>query len=221
MQDNEQLQEKDERPILELIQKIKDGSFEPRLLSKEERLQCVEILLGEGMSESAIAQALKRNEKTIQRDLSDIRQRNAVVPNIELAKQIVGELLTNARIHHAYLMRIARNKESSASDKIQAESSAWHVMKELADSLQGLGYLPSRPTTIVGDIFYHKEDADTSSVLDDINKQIIDVEGMMTETNVITQAVREEIRQVKGIVDEVKATKDAKKEAPNDNTKQQ
>jgi len=196
MQHNEHLQEKDERPILELIQKIKDELVEPRLLSKEERQQCVEVLLGEGMNESTIAQILKRSEKTIYRDMSEIRQRNAVVPSIELAKQMTGELLTNARIHHAYLMRIARNKESSASDKIQAELSAWRVLNELVERLQNLGYLPMQRQAVTNDVYYHMVD-DSEKSFEEIKGMITEIETISSEKGGMPKEIEEEIGKLK------------------------
>jgi len=196
MSDKERLQEKDERPILELIQKIKDESINPRLLSREERQPCVEVLYGEGMNESTIAQILKRTEKTIQRDLSDIRERNAIVPNVELAKQIVGELLVNARIHHGYLMRIARNKDSSASDKVQAEMGAWHILSELVMRMQSLGYLPMQRQMIVEDIYHHTTD-DSEKSFEEIKGMIVEIENISKEGGGMSPEIGEELDRIK------------------------
>ena len=196
MQNDDRSQEKSERPILDLIQKIKDELFEPRLLSPEVRQQCIEVLIGEGMNKYSIAQILKRSENTIYRDMSEIRQRNAIVPSIELAKQIAGELLTNARIHHAYLMRLARNKESSASDKINAELSAWHVLDGLVERMQSLGYLPVQRQAMIGDVYHHMVD-DSEKSFEEIKGMITEIESISNEKGGMPKEIEEEIGKLK------------------------
>ncbi|MBU1630458.1 MAG: helix-turn-helix domain-containing protein, partial [Candidatus Omnitrophica bacterium] len=116
---------KSENSALQLLQDIKSGTTDPKLLDKQTRQQCIETLLGEGYSCSQIAQIFKRSEKTISRDLGDIRQKNSLSPNIQFAKETVGELATKARIHSSYLMRLARDKDSPTGSKAEAEFLAW------------------------------------------------------------------------------------------------
>src|SRR3989338_3720199 len=118
-------------PLLSLIQKIKDGSIDPRSITKDQRLQCVSILCSEGYNESSIAQVLNRSEKTIRRDLSDIRSQNALSPDQNLARELVGEMVQKARAHQSRLLRIASNKENKAFERIQAEYAAWRIEREL------------------------------------------------------------------------------------------
>ena len=156
-----------DQPLLSLIQEIKSGSTDPKVLPVELRQQIVETLMIEGYVVSQIAQLLNRSEKTIQRDLSQVRSKNSLKPSVDLAKQMIGELVVKARTHNAYLMRLARSKGGSISDKAQAEYSAWRVSKELVEKLQTLGYLPLRPQEIVGDLFHHLVMQDeTASVFD-------------------------------------------------------
>ena len=185
-----------DQPIVTLIQKIKDGSVEPKLLSKEERRQCVEVLLGEGMNESAIAQVLKRSEKTVRRDLSEIRQCNGAVRHIELEKEITGELLVNTRIHHSFLMRVARNKDSSASDKIQAELGAWHVLNEFVERMQSLGYMPMQRQMMTGDLYHHFED-DSEKSFEEIKSMIVDIETITQEEGGMPGEIAKEINDLK------------------------
>ncbi len=82
--------ENPEVPILTMIQQIKDGQLDPKTLNKELRQQCVEILLGEAYSAPSIAQILKRSDKTIRRDIDEIRERNALEPDVNFLKRIAG-----------------------------------------------------------------------------------------------------------------------------------
>ncbi len=205
---------------VQMLQDINSGLRDPKLLDKASRQQCIELLIAEGYTYPQIGQVLKCSEKTVGRDMVDIRTHNAITPTAEFAKQLIGEMLHKAMSHHDFLTRVARSGEVSVAEKIQAELGAWHILKELIERLQSLGCLPSRPREFVGDVFLHADGADANSILDDINKQIIDVESMMTESNIVTQAVKEEMKQVKAIVDEVKVSKDPKKEVPNDSATQ-
>jgi len=144
---------KEETPILSLIQEIKDGRVDARLIGKDERQGCIEVLIGEGYNVPQIAQTLKRCEKTIRRDLDGIRARNAISPDTELAKKIVGDMLMYVRTHRDYLMRLARKGDASVSEKAQAEFYAAQLDLNLIAKLQSLGYLPYKDKNVCVDLF--------------------------------------------------------------------
>jgi len=131
-----------EKSAVQILQEINSGQFDPRLLDSEGRKCCVEALMGEGYTISHMAQVLKRNEKTIRRDLKEIRAQHALSPSQKFTKELVGELVAKALHHSGYLMRIARSKDALPGEKSQAEFAAWKVIKELVEKLQTLGYLP-------------------------------------------------------------------------------
>jgi len=139
----------DETPILSILQEIRDGRRNARNLEKDIRQRCVEALSLEGCGETQIAQILERSEKTVRRDMADIRKKNAVTPNVEQAKEIVGEIQQQVRAQIGRLTRIATNRETSQADKISAEAVAWRIRKEFAEKLQTLGYLPLKPTELI------------------------------------------------------------------------
>ena len=97
-----------EKSALDLLQEINSGLRDPRSLDKYSRQLCVELLTAEGYTQSQIAQILKCSEKTIFRDLKEIRQRNELAPSIEAARQFVGDFFKKAMNHHDYLTRLAR-----------------------------------------------------------------------------------------------------------------
>jgi len=204
MQNNDSLQEKDEQPIFSLIQQIKDGSVAPETLTKDLRQRCVEVLLGEGYSIGTMAQVLKRSEKTIKRDVDDIRERNAISPDIDLAKKIIGEMVMYARINRDYLMKLARTKDSSVAEKTQSEYYAFKVLVELMTKLQSLGYLPSKPQTIVGgiDIFHHVDGG--ISDFDEITRQIIEIEKITDGDGKIEDDIKKDISKMKAVVEKMR-----------------
>jgi DNA-binding CsgD family transcriptional regulator len=191
MQDNNSLQEKDEQPIFSFIQEIKDGTLAPEALTKDLRQRCVEVFLGEGYSVTSIAQILKRSEKTIKRDIEDIRERNAITPDINLAKKIIGELVMYARINRDYLMKLARTKDASVAEKAQSEYCAFKVLVELMTKLQSLGYLPSKPQAIVGDIFHHVDSGQDVSFIE-LKTMVDDIINTAKETDTFTLELQKE-----------------------------
>lgn len=202
MQNNDSLQEKDEQPIFSLIQQIKDGSVAPETLTKDLRQRCVEVLLGEGYTVATMAQVLKKSDKTIKRDIEDIRERHAIAPDINLAKKMVGELLMYARINRDHLMKLARTKDVSVSERAQSEYCAFKVFSELVTKLQSLGYLPLKPQAIVGDIFHHVNGE--ISDFDELTRQIIEIEEITDGDGKIADDIKEDISKMKAIVEKIK-----------------
>lgn len=192
----------EEQSIMDLIQSIKDNNFDPKHLGKEQRLQCVEALICEGITESMISKLLKVSTKTISRDLHIIRERNAISPNIDFAKQIVGELLQKARVHHGYLMRLARSKESEISEKTQAEFFAWRVFNEMMERLQSLGYLPLRPQGIVGDLYHHMGESQEKTY-DEIKTMLNEAEAVAIETGGLSPDMQKEINDIRAKIEKV------------------
>jgi len=202
MNNDETMHSADGESILSIIQDIKDGAINPKTLTKEDRQRCVEFLIGEGYTEVQIAQILTRSEKTIGRDLVDLRARNALTPNIELAKQIVGDMFQKAMAHHKYLMRLARSPEASHSEKAQSEFLAWKVLKEVVEKMQTLGYLPLKPQEIIEDIFHHVTDDDKEQCIAESKNMLIDIERASREAGTIDPETEEKIRSLKKKIEE-------------------
>lgn len=203
---NNKQKENDDYPIFGLLKRIKDGTLEARTLSKELRQRCVEILLAEGSSVALMAQALKRNERTIRRDIEDIRERNAISPDVDLAKKLIGELVMYARINRDYLMKIARTRDASVSEKAQSEYYAFKVLTGLMDKLQSLGYLPKKPQAIVGDIFHHGDEEDVS--FEELTRQIIEIEKMADGE----EDVKKDLNKMKVVLDGMRVSEEEKEQ---------
>jgi len=190
-----------ERPILSVIQDIKAGVIDPKGLDKEIRKQCVETMMLEGYSVPQIAQVLDRSEKTIKRDIALIREQNSLNPSIDLAKRLIGDLLLKAETHRTFLMRLARNRDSSVGEKAQAEYLAWKTHEEVTKLLQTMGYLPLKPKEVVADFVHHFEGSEEKS-FQDLKEQIVEIEkisgehgGLSEETNMQLKKLQERIEK--------------------------
>ena len=182
----------DDRPVLSIIQDLKSGVLVPEKLDKSTRQSCVEVLAGEGYSCIQIAQIIKRTDRTIRRDLEDIRRKNALSPDLEYAKQFIGEVVVTARNHHSHLMRLARSPDATVVEKIQGELAAWKVIKEVIEKLQALGYLPLKPQEIYGH-FFNQPDPDTAEDMNAMKKQISELEEQAKEMGVFDEEVSKNI----------------------------
>ncbi|MFA5062828.1 MAG: hypothetical protein WC578_01975 [Candidatus Omnitrophota bacterium] len=185
-----------------LLQKIKSGEINPKTLSKEERQVCVSVLtLQEGFTIAQIAQLMCCCEKTIQRDLGEIRKKNSLSPSLESAREIIGELFIKAQVHASQLMRFARSSEGSLGERVQAEFCAWRVRRELMEKLQTLGYLPLVAQRVEGEIFHHFEDMDGEKGPLELKKSLDIIEANAKETGTFNAETEEQIRQIKSRIE--------------------
>jgi hypothetical protein len=189
-------QSNQEQPILALIQDIKDGRVAPETIDKGLRQECIEVFLAEGYTTSSIAQIFKKNDRTIRRDMEDIRAKNAVTPDIDLAKKTIGEMVVYMHTHRAYLMRLARSKDASLSEKAQAEYLAARVGIELIAKLQTLGFLPLKPQEIIADISHHVT-TDNESSFGELRTQIVEIERISKESGELTPEMAKELESLK------------------------
>lgn len=169
-----------DKSSLQILQEINSGSLDSSLLDKVSRQQCVELLDAEGYTHAHIAQVLKCSERTITRDMTVIKKRNKLSPNAAFSQEFIGDVVRKGMYHHSQLVRQARSKDASTSEKIHAEYAAWRVLKELAEKLQSLGYLPSRPQEIVGDIFHHMGNNNEESLVE-IQRMVLELEAVAKE----------------------------------------
>ena len=203
---------------VELLQNINTGLTDPKLLDKLSRQRCIELLIAEGYRRPQISQVLKVSEKTVNRDMKEIRARNELTPDIGFAKQTIGDFFQKAINHHAYLTRLARSKEANTSEKVSAEYAAWRVLRELVDKFQSLGYLPSRPTEIVSDIFHHSDKENTP---EEMRQMIYAIEESGKEAGILNKEVKEKIKTLKTRIDQSEIVLDIKQLEKNTNNKKE
>ncbi len=200
-----------DKPVLTIIQRLKDKSLSPEALTKTERQQCVEALLFEGYSSSQIAQLVDRNEKTIKRDLVYIRQRNALTPSPDLSRQLIGNFLIKVEAHQTRLMRLARGSDGSVGERAQAEYSAWRVLKESMELLQTLGYLPLKPQQVVGNVIHYLSSEAGESSLERTEETILEIETVAKDTGTLTPELTNHIQVLQRRLEQAKLNQEAQR----------
>lgn len=198
-----------EKTAVELLQGINSGAVNPKTIGKPSRQQCIELLYAEGYTYPQICQVLKCCEKTINRDIKEISKRNELSPNVEFAKQFIGEMFNKALNHHSYLMRLARTKDASISEKAFSESAAWKVLKELIEKLQSLGYLPNKPTEVVGN-FYHHSAIDAECTPVEMKKMLLEIEEAGKDAGVLDDGVKAKIETLRKRIEQTEIVQDIK-----------
>lgn len=121
------------------IGKIKDNLLDPKVLSKQARLLCVEYLVMEGLQQAAIAHFLKVSDRTVRRDVEEVRKEYGMGKNAVLTQDVLSEFLFNAKMHHSQLVKIARTATVPAAERVKAENLAWRISKDVLQELYHMG----------------------------------------------------------------------------------
>lgn len=191
-----------EYPLMRFLSGFKEGAVNPRLLTPEQRQECVEVLRLEGQTHGAIADMLKWNIKTIKRDWDEVRSKNAAKPSPELALRMIAELIEKSGSKHDHLTRLARSKDGSVQEKSQAEFYAWKVLHETAQLLQGLGYLPNQAAKFVGEIYHHHENEGNTDPKE-MRKEIERIEKIIVEEGKDDPAIKAQLEEIKKKVEAI------------------
>jgi len=138
--------------VLDLIRGIRSGDAAPGGLDKDSRRACVEHLTVEGYSAVEIAEILRVTDRTVRRDREAIRAAHAVQQDPRLVEEMVGRLVQRADTAVERISRAVRGKEVKPVDRIEAELACWRILRELVESLQRLGYLPTAAVQVRGDL---------------------------------------------------------------------
>ena len=172
-EDNVQKEEPEES-VHSIIQKIKDGLLSIKNVGEEDRLECVDTLRFEGCTVSQIAQALKLSERTIKRYVAILKDSHTLRIDENFQKQLLGDITQRVLNSSSYLIRLSRNKETPAQDKIHSEQTACGLLFDLVKLLQSTGDFSLRPQVIDADIHHHVHNL--------TEKDIIDIEAAAKET---------------------------------------
>ena len=211
-----------EKPVSFYMQEIQNGNIKASSLPPEIIEQIVEVFYAEGSSTTQIAQLLDRTDRTVRRYLEEIRKKNALTPNLEQAKQFVGELVQKARISHAYLMRLARSKDGSIAERAQAEFDAWRVLKEMIEKLQDLMYLPKKSSTLTADIYHHHEEGGETKTYAQLKEDLRDIEKVAKEAGTLDPKLAENIKLLQERIEKSEISEkivDLKKDKNNEDKK--
>lgn len=205
MSTDSQTSSNDDKPSVSILQLLKDGSINPKSLTKEERQQCVEVCILEGYTIHQIAQLFRCSEKTISRDIAAIRERNAMTPNSEFVKQMVGDVYQKIMSHHDYLARLAKSSDASVAEKVGAISAACKALTDLIELLQSVGYMPLRPKQITGDIYHHQADEEERP-LSELKGELVEFERAAAETGLLDETARLQMKLIEKKIEEAEIT---------------
>ncbi len=209
--DNEQKQDEGFDRVLHNIQAIKDGKLNPKSLSETERQECVEVLSGEGYTQAQVGEVLKITDRTVRRDLVAIEERNALSPDLGLAKRIIGNMFQKAIGHHRYLVRLARTSSASVSEKSQAEFLAWRVLKEMVEKMQSLGYLPMRPHEVSGNLFCHVDEDGSEKSFEEARKTLDEVVRIANQCGNLTPELEKDVSLLQKKIEKAEIVSESEK----------
>jgi len=218
MSDNNHKPDEEAGRVLRNIQAIKDGRLNPKGLSDVERQECVELLSSEGYTQQQIAEVLCISDRTVRRDLTLIEERNALSPDLKLAKRIIGNMFQKATAHHKYLVRLARSSGASVSEKAQSEFLAWRVLKEMVEKMQSLGYLPMRSQEMTIDLFNHFDDESEKS-FEEARKTLDEVLKIANECGNLTPELEKDVTLLQKKIEKAEIVRDSEKLLEKQNNK--
>jgi transposase len=134
-----------ESSTLALLQRVRAGEIDAASLAPAERQRLVEHLKLEGVTVTQVAEIMRVSERTIARDLKEVRARRAESLDELDTKQVIGTMMAQAEAHRSRLMRIAREPGAGAMAQVQAERGAWEITRDVVDTLFKTGFLAPGP----------------------------------------------------------------------------
>lgn len=183
-----------ERPVLELIQKLRSGAMQSSLLDAEDRRACVEHLTAEGYSVAETAQILGVSDRTITRDRNAIRDRHVLERDDATVDAMIGRLMSEFEASSGRLKRIARDRGVAAGTRVEAERAIWSSMTDLVRLLQRLGYLPEAARELRADISVHGQfELPTAAELQDELDRLSAVPGADQTAGPLLASLRERV----------------------------
>jgi len=142
-------------PSLELLAKVRSGAHAGPMLAPGDRQALVSLLASDGLSKPKIAQILHVADRTIERECRAIRTALSVPKDLNLVEQMVGRLMAEAELTVQRIRRTAREREVDSAVKIDAEHRCFQIVRDLVQSLQKLGYLPTATQMVEADLTHH------------------------------------------------------------------
>jgi DNA-binding Lrp family transcriptional regulator len=208
--------------VISVIQAIKSG-LDPKSLPVESRQACVELLhFSEGHTISQIAELLHCSEKTVRRDIKELRKRNVITIDLEFSKQLFSELYYRGINHANFLIRLARSKESSVAEKISAELGACKVFLDLIDKFQSFGFLPSKTQQVKGEVYHHFASDNEEINLEEVKQMVLQIEQTTKESGMFDEKTEKHIDELKAKIAKIEISQDVKKFTKDlDNTTKQ
>jgi len=127
------------RTTTQFVHQLKAGKIIGKGVPMESRRECVQWLWLEGLSNAEIADLFEKCEKTIQRDLVVIRERNAIQPSSKIVAEILGEYWLQVQALAQRMRRVGRDSRTNPSDQIAAERAIVESYNQLLHRLHSIG----------------------------------------------------------------------------------
>jgi len=137
-----------------ILRDIQQKKLDAKLLGESDRRLCVEYLVGEGYPVQEIAELFKCSIRTVQRDLARIRKDHSITSSPEVHQQMIGQLILHAQQGITRLRKLGRDRATPPAVQVEAERSAWQILKELIELLQRMGILPTAAQELRADIHH-------------------------------------------------------------------
>ena len=155
----------DDRSVLSVIGDIQRGAIDAKSLGIEDRRRCVVHLTSEGYSAAETAQILEVHERTIARDRAVIRRASSIERDPKMIGEMVGQLVTQADTCLQRIRRVTRERDTPSNVRVEGEKACWIIARDLVKCLQTLGYLPTAPQEIRGELTHQIEQVPTFGVI--------------------------------------------------------
>ncbi len=139
---------KNEAGSLALLQQIKDRAIKPKSLAPQQRRLLVSMLINEGQSSAEIAQLLEVSDRTIERDRQALRNEGSLQQDPALVSEVAGQLQAQGELSIQRILKIARDKNTSHSVKVEAYHRCFEIACRYSERLQSLGFLPTATTKV-------------------------------------------------------------------------
>jgi len=199
-------QNNSEKPILKILQELKDGRIDAQDLSRDMLIDCTEILTIEGYSKASIGQILDKCQRSINRYLQEIWGRNAKRPSPEAALCVIGEFILKSRAQQEHLSRLTRSQEGSLQERVQAAYYAFKIHDGTIARLQVLGFLPAAPQKLIGDVYHH--DGGETRTLSQLKEELISIVKAAEDEGVLDQVMKEKIKLLNLKIDKAEIAED-------------
>ena len=127
-------------PAHDLIIALHQGRIDPAHLTADQRQQCVELLTTQGFTNDQIAVQLRAHVRTIQRDRKAIRHAQAMVPDLDMADELLGDLRRATDESVQRLRRIANDPDAPVRARLAADQSIAKLHLSLIHTARELNY---------------------------------------------------------------------------------
>ena len=194
----------DDKPtVLSIIRGLQNGTASPKSLSIHDRRACVEHLTGEGYSIVEVAEILRVSERTIARDRKAILEANAIEHDPRLSEEMAGRLVREAELTISRMRRVARDKSTPASVKVDAEHRCYLVLSDMVRAMQSLGYLPTAAHQIQADLTHH---LDEPPGFDQTLTEVTRLELLLETSGGADDTARQQLSQLKSSITQYSAS---------------